>query len=305
MYKPAPALILAAALLYGCSTPGHQNTESHDTPDPITWNIWPAEPPGEAAELPPEVDATKPDDNLIAGRPAIRLTNVSTPTITIYKPDPSIDTKTAVIIAPGGGHWILAIDLEGTEVAEWFNSIGVTGILLKYRVPGNHWNPDKRWLSSAQDGQRAMSLVRSRADEIGIDPEKIGIIGFSAGGSPVVNTALVNERLYEPVDEHDNVPFTPDFAAPIYSGHIPEGARLTEDCPPFFFVITHDDRRPDAVAETYIALKRAGISAELHIYESGGHGYGLRPIGLPVASWPDRMEEWMQRMGFLEMPGGE
>ena len=267
--------------------------------EPVVWDLWPGEPPGEHAELAPEFDRTGPDGRLVAGRRVIRLANVSTPNVSIFKPKAEVDTGTAVVIAPGGGHTILAYDLEGTEVAQWLNSIGITGIVLKYRVPSR--DPAKRWLASVQDGQRAMSLVRGRAQEIGIDPGKIGILGFSAGGSPVRYTALVKERLYKPVDEYDDVPFRPDFAAPIYSGGIPEGATMNEDCPPFFMVIAHDDRdRSVAMAELYIALKKANISAELHIYESGGHGYGVRPTELPVTSWPDRMEEWMRRLELLE-----
>jgi len=268
---------------------------------PITWNLWPGKAPGEVKELGPEVDTTTPAGRLVAGRRVIRLTNVSIPNITIFRPDPAIDTGTSVIIAPGGGHSILAYDLEGTEVAGWFNSIGVTGIVLKYRVPGRARNPRKSWLAAAQDGQRAVSLVRARAKEIGINPNKIGIIGFSAGGTPVKYTALTAKRLYDPVDKYDAVSFKPDFAAPIYSGGFPEGAELTGDCPPVFMVIAHDDKdRSIGMAELYIALKKAGVSAELHIYESGGHGYGLRKTDLPVTSWPDRMEEWMRRFKLLE-----
>ena len=250
-------------------------------------------------QLGPEFDRTGPDGRLVAGRRVTRLTNVSVPTVAIFRPKPEVDTGAAVVIAPGGGHTILAYDLEGTEVAAWLNSIGVTGIVLKYRVPGR--DPDRRWLAAAQDGQRAVSLVRGRADEIGIDPDRIGIIGFSAGGTPVRYAALVKERLYEPVDRYDTVSFRPDFAAPIYAGGVPEGAAITEECPPFFMVIAHDDRdRSVAVAELYIALKRANVSAELHIYESGGHGYGLRETELPVTSWPDRMEEWMRRLRLFD-----
>lgn len=285
-------VLLVCAILVGVT--------ASQAAEPLTWNLWPGKVPGEVEELPPEFDMTKPTDKLVAGRRLIKLHNVSIPQITIFKPDPAIDTGTSVIIAPGGGHWILAYDLEGTEVAEWFNSIGVTGIVLKYRVPGRVRNPDKKWLASVQDGQRAMSLVRGRAKEIGIDPNKIGIIGFSAGGSPVNYTALTKKRLYDPVDQYDAVSFRPDFAAPIYSGGLPEGAEITEDCPPFFMVITNDDKRPVEMAEMYIALKKAGVSAELHIYESGGHGYGLRKTELPVTSWPDRMEEWMRRLKLLE-----
>ena len=183
-------------------------------------------------------------------------------------------------------------------MAEWLNSIGVTGIVLKYRVPIR--DPAKPWLASVQDGQRAISVVRGRAREIGVDPARIGIMGFSAGGSPTRYSPLVKDRLYEPVDKFDDVPFRPDFAVPIYSGGIPEEATITEDCPPFFMVIAHDDRdRSVAMAELYIALKKANVSAELHVYESGGHGYGLRRTELPVTSWPDRMEEWMRRLKLL------
>ncbi len=146
---------------------------------PVTLNIWPAEAPGETGKLPPEYDRTDENGRLVAGKRVIRLTNVSTPQITIYKPEPAMDTGTSVIIAPGGGFNILAIDLEGTEVAEWLTSIGVTGIVLKYRVPAR--SPDQRWKSAVQDAQRAVSLVRAEADRIGIDPNKIGLMGFSAG----------------------------------------------------------------------------------------------------------------------------
>ena len=293
------SMLLALLTFYACNEPTNNVGKESHLPDPLTWNIWPGEAPGEIVDLPPEIDLTEPTDKLIAGERIIKLHNVSVPTVTIYRPDPAIDTKTAVIIAPGGGHWILAMDLEGTEVAEWLNTLGVTGIVLKYRVPGEARNPEKKWLSSVQDGQRAMSLVRGRAEEIGIDPDRIGIMGFSAGGSPVVYTALTSQRLYEPVDEYDKISFRPDFAAPIYGGNIPEEAELSEDCPPFFMVTAHDDRNPVIMSNMYIALKEANISAELHIYESGGHGYGLRRTELPVTTWPDRMEDWMRKLKLL------
>ena len=269
--------------------------------EPITWNLWPGEVPGEIETLPPESDRTKDSDNLVAGKRLIRLQNVSVPTLTIYRPDSKIDTGSSVIIAPGGGHTILALDLEGTEVADWATSIGMTAIVLKYRVPGRARNPDKTWLAAAQDGQRAMSLVRSRAGELGIDPDRIGIMGFSAGGTPVTYTALVSERLYESVDKHDDHDFRPAFAAPIYAGWMPEGADLSEACPPVFMVIAHDDKdRSINMAELYIALKKANVSTEMHIYSEGGHGYGLRRTEQPVTSWTDRMEDWLGYKGFLE-----
>ena len=163
--------------------------------EPEIWELWPGTPPGDSGDIGAEHDTTTPDGRMVAGRRVTRLTNVSKPLLSIYRPSPELDTGTAVIIAPGGGHRILAYDLEGTEVADWLNSIGVTGVLLKYRVPFR--DPDKRWLAAAQDGQRAVSVVRARAGEIGVDPNKIGILGFSAGGTPVRYSALLGERLYE------------------------------------------------------------------------------------------------------------
>jgi acetyl esterase/lipase len=269
--------------------------------DPITWNLWSGEAPGEIVTLPPESYRVN-DDRLTAGKPVRRLQNVSIPTLTIYKPDPKIDTGSSIMIAPGGGFTILAYDKEGTEVAEWATSTGMTAIVLKYRVPGNARNPDKPWLSAAQDGQRAMSLVRSRSDELGIDPDRIGIMGFSAGGAPVNYTAFASERLYEAVDRHDDHSFRPAFAAPIYSGvWIPEGMDQSDAFPPVFIVITYDDKdRSIGQAEAYIKLKKANVSAEMHIYSEGGHGYGLRRTEKPVTSWPDRMEDWLKLKGFLD-----
>ena len=153
--------------------------------DPITWNLWPGEVPGEIVTLAPESYRITDKDRPTAGKPVSRLQNVSVPTLTIYKPTPKIDTGSSVVIAPGGAFGWVVIDKEGTEVAEWATSIGMTGIVLKYRVPGSARNPDKPCLAAAQDGQRAMSLVRSRSDELGIDPDRVGIMGFSAGGAAV------------------------------------------------------------------------------------------------------------------------
>lgn len=298
--NPGSMVFMVLLVLMGYKVKAQNNAEASSlTLEPIIWNLWPSEAPGEEKKLEPEYDTTKPDGELVAGQRVIRLTNVSVPQLAIYKPKASLDTHTAVIIAPGGGHYILAYDLEGTEIAAWLNSIGVTAIILKYRVPGAARNNGVRWMAAAQDGQRAMSLVRSRAKEIGIDPNKLGIMGFSAGGTPVTYTALTSKRLYESVDQYDKASFRPDFAAPIYTGGMPEEAEVNESCPPFFMVVTNDDFGPVMMAEMYIALKKAKVSAEFHIYESGGHGYGLRATELPVTSWPDRMEEWMQRLGFL------
>ena len=215
--------------------------------EPLTINVWPAKPPGETKELPPEADQTKPDDRLIAGRRIIKLGNVSTPQLTIFRPDKHKDTGAAVIICPGGGHHILAYDLEGTEVAEWLNGMGVTGIVLKYRVPFR--DPEKRWLAAVQDAQRAMSLVRSKAAEWGIDSQRIGVLGFSAGGQVAALVSIFDQRQYEQIDDVDQVAHRPNFTVLVYPGGLDERGqsklreevKVTKDSPPMFFVHAWDD----------------------------------------------------------------
>ena len=177
--------------------------------------IWPEKPPGDTVELPPEQDVTKPDAKDAGGKRIIRLTNVSIPTISIYRPSKETDTGTSVIICPGGGHSILAFNHEGTETAEWLTTLGVTGIVLKYRVPTRTPNGD-RWKAAVQDAQRAVSLVRSQAEELGLNPKRTGILGFSAGGETAGLTSYFAQRQYESVDAVDQVSFRPDFSMLIY-----------------------------------------------------------------------------------------
>ena len=276
---------------------------------PTVLNIWPGKPPGETKDLPPEVDLTKDTDKLIAGKRIIKLGNVSTPQIAVYKPEKSKDTGTSVIICPGGGHHILAYDLEGTEVAEWLNTIGVTGIVLKYRVPFR--NPDKRWGAAVADAQRAVSLVRSKAAEWNLDPKRIGICGFSAGGETAGLTSLfLDERQYTAADDVDKVSCKPDFAILIYPGgfdtkgqaQMREPIKISKDTPPMFLVHAFDDPiTANNSLALAVELKKAGIPTELHIYDAGGHGYGLRLVNtLPITTWPKRCEEWMERRGLLK-----
>lgn len=268
---------------------------------PATWNLWPGEPPGGLVRMEPEYDQTGEDGRMVAGKRVIRLTNVANPQLTFYKAPPNKDTGTTVVIAPGGGFHVLAYDLEGTEVAEWLNSIGVNAAVIKYRVPSQY--KDTRWLEAVQDAQRSISLLRSKAKELGIDPDRIGLLGFSAGGMTTTVTALAAKRYYDAVDIADRVDFRPDFAVPIYTGggDLPDECIISKDAPPFFLAIAHDDKdRSISVAELYISLKKAGASAELHIYERGGHGYGLRRTSEPVTSWHDRLAEWMQQIGYLD-----
>jgi acetyl esterase/lipase len=271
--------------------------------------LWPGNPPGEVKATGPEQDTSKPGEGLVAGKPLIRLGNVTKPELQVFLPPKDKATGTAVVICPGGGFNILAMDLEGTEVAEWLNSVGVAAIVLKYRVPTASLEP--RWLTPTIDGQRALSVVRSRAAEWGFDSDRIGILGFSAGGHVAARCALgFAERKYTPVDDADKASCRPDFAALIYAayayddkaGQLAAGVSVPGDAPPLFFVHAFDDKISPLNSLLLAAeAKKSGVSAEVHVYDAGGHGYGLRPqANLPVTSWPKRCEEWMQRKGWLK-----
>jgi acetyl esterase/lipase len=277
--------------------------------EPLIVNVWPDKPPGKPVELPAEADQTKPEDKLIAGRRIIKLGNVTTPQIAIYRPGKERDTGASVVICPGGGHSILAYDLEGTEVAEWLNGIGVTGIVLKYRVPGR--DPEKRWLAAVQDAQRAMSFVRSKAGEWKLDPKRIGILGFSAGGEVAGLVSIFDEqRQYEAMDAVDKLPNRPDFSMLIYpagfeekgKGQLRDYVKVRKDAPPMFFAHAFDDG-VSALNSLLLAaeLKKVGGRAEVHVYATGGHGYGLRHVdGQPVTDWPKVCEAWMKGIGVVK-----
>ncbi len=237
------------------------------------------------------------------------VTNISTPTLVVYPAAVDRPNGTAVIVCPGGGYARLAIDIEGTEVCDWLNSIGVTGIIPKYRVP--HRDGVPQHLLPAQDAQRALGLVRHRARELGLDPERIGIIGFSAGAHvAAVLSAHQDERLYPILDAADRVSCRPDFAMLIYPGYLasrdgdfgiaPEVAVATDKTPPTFLAMAQDDPvRVENALFYYYALKQANVPAEMHLYPDGGHGFGLRPTGA-AATWPDRAADWMRASGWLK-----
>jgi acetyl esterase/lipase len=300
------ALVLAAAGLLTLNLHA-QKPAWEPAPGHPTLNIWPGAAPGEQPNQPPEVDTTTPADQLIAGRSLIRLGNVSVPTITLYAPK-GTNTGAAVVVFPGGGYHILAIDLEGTEVCDWFNSIGVNCILLKYRVPDS--GPYPKSDAALQDAQRALGIVRQHAEEWHIDPHRIGILGFSAGGhlAAALSTHF-DKRLYPPIDAADQLSCRPDFAFIIYPGYIAleehnmepnPDIQPTAQTPPTFLVQAEDDPFHVENAVTYfMELKKAGVPAELHIYAQGGHGYGLRPTALPVTTWPKSAEVWLHTIGIL------
>ena len=270
--------------------------------------LWPAEAPGEKGPVGEEKDTSGPKSNLVQGKPLIRLGNVSKPTLTVYRPAKDKDTGASVIICPGGGYNILAYDLEGSEVCEWLNSIGVTGVLLKYRVPKR--TGLEKHTAALQDAQRAVGLVRARAGEWGLDPKRIGILGFSAGGH-LAAAACNNhdKRTYEPVDDADKQSCRPDFAVLIYPAYLTvkeQGDKVAPELPvttntsPTFLAMTQDDGvRVESALFYYLALKNAKVPAELHLYPTGGHGYGLRPSQHAVTTWPQRAAEWMQTRGLL------
>jgi acetyl esterase/lipase len=276
-------------------------------PGHVTLPVWPGTAPGAPANPPAEADTTTAKDNLIAGRPVVRLGNVSIPTLTLYSPK-GYNSGAAVVVFPGGGYSILAMDLEGTEVCDWLNSIGVTCILLKYRVPGS--GPYPKSPAALQDAQRALGLVREHAREWGIDPKRIGVLGFSAGAhlAAAISTHF-EKRLYDPVDAADQLSCRPDFAVVIYPGYLALADKNfapnpdivpTADTPPTFLVQAEDDPVHVENALVYFqALKNAKVPAELHIYAKGGHGYGLRRTADPVTTWPEAVDAWLRTIHVI------
>lgn len=255
----------------------------------------------------PEQDTSGPDSRTVDGKYVTRLGNVSEPDIAIYLPESDKPTP-AVVICPGGGHHILAYDLEGTEVAEWLNSIGIAGIVVKYRVPTR--DADMMWKPGVQDTQRAIATARSKAAEWNLDPSKIGVLGFSAGGSIAARTGLfAGEMQYEKIDAIDETSSRPDFSVLVYCAYLtnkeatalsPEvQSIITANAPPTLFIHAGDDR---VVAESSILLalelRKLKIPAELHVFEKGGHGYGLRPTDVPVTHWPKLAEKWFVTRGI-------
>jgi acetyl esterase/lipase len=261
-----------------------------------------------AADAPAEVDTTTPKDNLIAGKPLIRLGNVSTPTVTVYKQSNTRAAVPAVLVFPGGGYHILAIDLEGTEVCDWLDKAGLACVLLKYRVPET--GPYPKSPAALEDAQRAVGLVRQHAAEWNIDPNRVGVLGFSAGGHLVAALSThFDKRLYDSVDAADSLSCRPDFAVVIYPGYLaldeqnmatnPE-IKPTAQTPPTFIVQAEDDPvHVENATNYFLQLKNAKVPAELHIYADGGHGYGLRPTELPVTAWPSLVEKWLQTIKVI------
>ena len=267
--------------------------------------LWPA---GEVPNEPKDIkERKKPTKTDASGK--MRIAYVDNPTLTVYRASEEKANGTGVIICPGGGYNILAWTHEGTEIAEWFNSIGVSAFILKYRVPRR--DPETPHSLPLQDAQRAIRIVRSNAKKWNVYPDRIGLLGFSAGGHLTVMSGVhYNKKTYPKVDTADDFSARPDFLMPIYPAYL--GNRVNKDklselinvnknTPPTFIAITHDDSdRSYYSALLYAALKKNNVVGELHIYSKGGHGYGMRKSNNPVHTWPDRCRDWLGSMGYLE-----
>jgi acetyl esterase/lipase len=255
----------------------------------------------------------------VAGKPWLWVGNVSKPTLTVYSPK-GTNTGAAVVVFPGGGYYGLAIDLEGTEVCDWLASKGITGVLLKYRVPrsGPHYGPqlkhhlEPKAPTALEDAQRTMVLVRLHAAEWHLDPHRIGVLGFSAGGHLVANISThFDRRLYRPVDAADRLSCRPDFGVAVYPGHMTENTTnefelnptipVSSNMPPQFVLQAEDDH-VDGVEQAlvyYIALQKAGVPVEMHLYAQGGHAFGLRRTKSPITGWPRLVETWLRTIGMV------
>lgn len=290
--------MLALCLLAGCRVlgPGWSPPPGH-----TTIALWPHRPPHAPLIALPEVNRTTSNDELVAGRQVVRIYHVSNPTLTLYEPV-SPRTGAAVLVLPGGGFYMLAMDIEGTEICDWLSARGIACALLKYRVP--HAGPYPASASGLEDAQRAMGLLRAHAAQWHIDPARIGILGFSAAGhiAAALSTHF-DHRVYEPIDAADRQSCRPNFAALVYPGYLTvpgqplqpnPSLQPTPATPPTLIVQAEDDPIGVDNSTTYfLALKRAHVPAELHIYPTGGHGYGLRPAAAPVSAWPQAMLTWL------------
>lgn len=281
--------------------------------------IWPGAIPDAKPAMGPEGQTRLRHDALVANKPWLEVSNVTRPTMTIYSPK-GTNTGAAVIVFPGGGYRVLAIDLEGTEVCDWLTSIGVTCILLQYRVPGSgpHWDPARhrrvipKVHTALQDAQRTVGLVRHRAAEWKIDPNKIGVLGFSAGGHLVAAVSTKHQRIYKPVDKADEQSSRPDFAVAVYPGHMSINykddlsklnptIRVTSKTPATFLLHAQDDdiNPVEYSLLYYAALKKEAVAVEMHLFAQGGHAFGLRPTKLPITTWPALVERWLGTVGVI------
>ncbi len=302
-------LMFIGCVIFVCGNLSAQTNVWQPSPGHTQLPIWPGAAPDPQPVPGPEyvTNVTSP-----SGMSWLAVCNVSRPTMTVYSPIGK-NTGVAVLVFPGGGYNCLAIDLEGTEVCDWLTSNGITAVLLKYRVPTPKREPYRTSRMALEDAQRTMGLVRHRAAEWQIDPHKIGVIGFSAGGHLVAATSThFDQRSYPALDAADQESCRPDFAIACYPGHLWDDGEhgddlklnpnvpVTHHTPPTFLVQAEDDH-VDGVEQSlvyYLGLKQAGIPVEMHLYAQGGHGFGLRRTKYPIAGWPQLAETWLGTIGM-------
>src|SRR5215472_584525 len=308
-------LIFVVCVAFAVGSGSAQTSVWQPSPGHTQVPIWPEAVPDAQPVAGPEVAKTTGKEFLVAGRPATGVSNVSRPTMTVYSPSGK-NTGAAVVVFPGGGYQGLAIDLEGTEVCDWLTPRGITCVLLKYRVTdvGSYpkSGPYPESPIALEDAQRTMGLVRLHAAEWHIDPHKIGVLGFSAGGhlSAAISTHF-DKRLYTPVDLADKESCRPDFVVALYPGHMMENTTknfelnpavpVTAKTPPTFILQAEDDP-VDSINNSliyYIALKNAGVPVEMHLYAQGKHAFGFRPTNFPITRWPALVETWLRTIGII------
>ena len=281
---------------------------------PQVLRLWPGTPPDRPGNIGPERWRMSPKldrKHVEVTEPTRLLTDVTQPTLTVYRPKGRRSVRTAVLICPGGGYWDLYWQLEGEEVADWLNSLGVTGILLKYRVPRQPDEPkDEPARRPLQDAQRAVRLVRSKAKELHLEPNRIGIMGFSAGGHLAIATAIgFEQRTYPAADPVDEVSARPDFAVLVYPGYLKakqkdelaSGLTIPSETPPVFLAHGGADiiSPPENSVLMYLALRKAGVPAELHVYANAAHDFGVRHSDQPCSNWTAACASWLRHLGFL------
>jgi acetyl esterase/lipase len=315
MTKP---LLLALCVVFACGGVSAQTLVWQPSPGHTQIPIWPGAVP-DAQPAPGPEDTVIVKDHLVAGKTWVWVKDVTQPTITVYSPTGK-NTGVAVVVFPGGGFEGLAIDLEGTEICDWLTSRGITCVLLKYRAPSPpyDWHCDCRpnhglnkSTLALEDAQRTMGLVRLHAADWHIDPHKVGVIGFSAGGYLVAEISTdFAHRLYQPIDAADKESCRPDFAIAVYPGHLSTGDEtfglnpevpVTPETSPTFLVQAEDDDI-DGVEQSvayYIALQNAHVPTEMHLYAHGGHAFGLRRTEFPITEWPQLVEKWLATIGMI------
>lgn len=316
--SPMNTVVLLAFALCAITSATARADSWQPSPGHTQVPIWPGAVPDAHPVEGAEVATVR--EELVAGAKWIWLERVSQPTITVYPPLDK-NTGVAVMVLPGGGYMGLAIDLEGTEICDWATRKGITCVLLKYRVPfsGDYWDREckcqrqPKALMALEDVQRTVGLVRSHAAEWHIDPRKIGVMGFSAGGHLVAMISThFDRRLYPVVDAADNESCRPDFAVALYPGHMSlaensialnpnVGSHITAQTPTTFLLQNENDNsdRVEDSLSYYVGLKKAGVPVEMHSYAQGGHGFGLRRTKLPATAWPQLVETWLRTIGII------